>query len=277
MFDKVSFSGHEKFDCKIDWISRGLIEFNKCNMLFTNNKLEYSIEVLGLGGNMVKSLHFWLNALGLLEKNTLSNIGKIILEKDVFLENLDTIWLLHWNLVKNKSKATLYSLFFNYFYQYNFTKESLCQFVVAFLKKLDMSISENSIKFDIDVLLRMYDGYGDLGLFKDLQMLSRKDFSWNLNIGNTTNISDEVFLYILVDYIQMLDIKDSISIDEIQHSKLSIQKSLCLNENGLFMKINNIEHISNGALIYSESGGIRHIYLNKNLNTEDMLNRIYDV
>ena len=45
---KVSFSGHEKFDCKIDWITKGLMAFVNNKQIFNQTHLEESIETLGL-------------------------------------------------------------------------------------------------------------------------------------------------------------------------------------------------------------------------------------
>lgn len=64
---KTSFSGHDKFDCKIDWITKGLKSFNEDNTIFFPSNIENAITVLGLGINMIKSLGHWLKVLGLIE------------------------------------------------------------------------------------------------------------------------------------------------------------------------------------------------------------------
>jgi len=46
---KISFSGHDKFDCKIDWIIKSIDIFIKDNSIFSD--IDKSIEVLGLGKN----------------------------------------------------------------------------------------------------------------------------------------------------------------------------------------------------------------------------------
>lgn len=72
---KTSFSGHDKFDCKIDWIVKGLKEFKKDSTIFSPLKVENSISKLGLGINMIKSLNHWFKVLGLVDEDKLSMLG----------------------------------------------------------------------------------------------------------------------------------------------------------------------------------------------------------
>ena len=94
---KYSLSGHDKFDCKVDWLSKALRYKGEISV---NDE---TIMHLGLGSNMIKSLKHWMK---IFEIESL----KEFLKKDIFFESLDTLWILHYNLVKN---ATLYNLFFN--------------------------------------------------------------------------------------------------------------------------------------------------------------------
>lgn len=75
---KASFSGHDKFECKIDWITKGLNAFNKNNQIFNSANIEEGIETLGLGINMIKSLNHWMQVLGLIEKFNLTELGRTL-------------------------------------------------------------------------------------------------------------------------------------------------------------------------------------------------------
>ncbi len=81
---KTSFSGHEKFECKIDWITKGLNAFKKNNHVLSLTNVEEGIETLGLGINMIKALNHWMQVLGLIEKTDLTELGSNILEKDPY-------------------------------------------------------------------------------------------------------------------------------------------------------------------------------------------------
>lgn len=277
---KTSFSGHDKFDCKIDWIVKGIKEYKENNTIFSSDKIENSIAKLGLGINMIKSLSHWFKVLGLVDNDKLSILGELILEKDPFLENTDILWIFHWNLVKNREKTTLYYLFFNHIYQYRFSKEDVFKNIVNWLEKNQINLSTSTLNSDIDVFLKMYsNSYNEernLSLLSDLNILTKSKNNYSLNINSTTNISDDVFLYVLNDYISMFKFNknDSLSISDIQRGELSIQKVFCMSENKLFSKINQLSNLTNGKLSYSETSGIRQIYIKEKLDSLELLKNI---
>ncbi|MBE0491319.1 MAG: DUF4007 family protein [Sulfurospirillum sp.] len=278
---KTSFSGHDKFDCKIDWVTKALKAYKEDNTIFLPSNVESSISKLGLGVNMIKSLNHWMKAIGLIDNNNLTELGNIILEKDPFFENNNTIWLLHWNLVKKIETATLYNLYFNKFYFNKFTKQELLEQLIHWVQKHNINISPTTLKSDIEVFLKMYTFNNKnnitMSLFSDLRILSKHNDIYNLNINNTASFSDDVFLYVLNDY---LEIKypngiHSISIDDIQRGTISIQKSLCMHENLLFSKIHNLNSLTDNKMSYSEAAGIKQIYIVEQLSKAELLKKIY--
>ena len=280
---KPSFSGHDKFDCKIDWITKGLEAYNKDNTIFSLSKIESTIARLGLGSNMVKSLHHWMRVLTLIDENGLTSLGNTILKYDPYLEDIDTLWILHWNLVKNEEKSTLYYLFFNKFYPHKFSKKELLDNVALWLTKQKRKFSDTTINSDIDVFIRMYNNRHteshSMSLLSELNILTQiAQSSYSLNINSVAPISDEVFLYILCDYIEIRHglNASSISIDDIGRGKLSIQKSLCMSEHTLYSKINRLEKLTDNKFSYSETAGIRQIYIREMINKSAILDKIYN-
>jgi len=278
----TSFSGHDKFECKIDWITKGLKAYSEDNTILSNTKVESGIQKLGLGINMIKSLSHWMKVLGLINDGSLTELGQTILEKDIYLENGNTLWLLHWNLVKNREKSTLVNLFFNHYYPHKFTKDELVEDTLVWLKENEIKLSPTTLNSDMDVLIRLYRGNDSemsMSLFSDLNMItSLSNGSYSLNVDATAELSDEVFLYILADFIAMKykNEVESISIDELERGILSIQKSLCMSENRLYGKIHKLKELTNNKMYYSEASGIRQIYLNESLDKSEFLKRIYE-
>jgi len=270
---KVSFSGHDKFDCKLDWIIKGISEIsnNKDALSIKSvENIELAIEKLGLGINMIKSLKHWLTVFNLVENNSLSDFGKTILEFDPYLETTDVFWLLHWNLIKNKKYSTIYFLFFTEFYPNRFTSEGLMEKLIEWINKNQINLSKNTIKSDVDVFIRMY-----MGIFKDLDIIHESNQEYFLNFNNKKNISDKAFLSILVDYIDNFNKDfDSISLEELQIGKTSLQKILCMNESDFMNRIHNIDSLSNGNIKYSDNAGYRKLNY-QNYNKPDLLKDVF--
>ncbi len=279
---KTSFSGHDKFECKVDWITKGLQAYSEDNTIFSHSKVENSISRLGLGINMIKSLSHWMKVLELIDNNSLTLLGKTLLEDDIYLENSDTLWLLHWNLVKNREKSTLINLFFNKFYPYKFSKNDIVEKTTYWLKEYSINLSPTTLNSDMEVLLKLYksnDSQMSMSIFADLNIISSlSNGSYSLNINATTDISDEAFLYILLDFMEIRykNSVESISIDELERGVLSIQKSLCISENRLYKKIHKLKELTDNSMYYSEASGIRQIYINGSLDKSNFLKRIYE-
>lgn len=279
---KTSFSGHDKFECKIDWITKGLKVYSEDNSIFLNTKVENSIRRLGLGINMIKSLSHWMKVLGLVQNGCLTEFGQTILEKDIYLENTNTLWLLHWNLVKKREQSTLTNLFFNQYYLHRFTKDEIVEHTLLWLKENEIKLSPTTLNSDMDVFLKLYksnDSEMNMSLFSDLNIITPlSSVNYSLNINATSEISDEVFLYILADFIEIKykNEVESISIDELERGILSIQKCLCISENRLYSKIHKLKELTDNKMYYSEASGIRQIYLNSSLDKLEFLNRIYE-
>jgi len=278
---KTSFSGHDKFDCKIDWITKGLEAYQKDNSIFAQSNIETTISQLGLGSNMIKSLNHWLKGFDLIDEEGLTRLGEIILSCDPYLENSDTLWLLHWNLVKYNKKNTLYHLFFNKMYPYKFSKNDIIEYISSWLNMNEIKLSPTTLNSDADVFIRMYsnDKSDNMSLLSELNIITRTSQSnFTLNMNAVTDISDELFLYILCDYIEMQYTKNitTISIDDIQRGTLSIQKSLCLSENMLYNKINKLSKLTDNNFKYSETAGMRQIYITTPINKSDILTKIYN-
>ena len=115
-----------------------------------------------------------------------------------------------------------------------------------------------------------------MSLLSDLNILTTNKNLYALNINSTASISDNVFLYILSDYLDVYKFgtNDSVSISDIQRGELSIQKSLCMSENKLFSRINRLSELTAEKLSYVETAGVRQIYIKKRLDSNELLKNL---
>lgn len=158
----MKFRGHETFFIRKGWLSKGLKNVSVDPAVFMGNSGN-PMDVLGIGSNMVKSLRYWLQVVGLTsEPNSgkreqkFTDFGKIIYENDPYLEEIGTLWLLHYNLAKNIKEATAWYYFFNEFKLVEFDREDFVRHISSFLRLNYEEISERSLEDDYNCIINTY-------------------------------------------------------------------------------------------------------------------------
>jgi len=277
---KTSFSGHEKFDCKISWLP---LAYKDIHAFYTN--IETSIAITGLGSNKIKSLKQWLNKFSLLDseksgEHEFTESAQVIFSKDPYLEKLESLWLLHLYISQNIDKATLYFLFFNEFFATSFTKESLLDRTLKWCEDNNIRISQNTLESDINVLIKMYLKHDTAkefssGLFCELNLLRKVDNNYIFNIKNPAELSSSVFYYAFLFFIREYK-SDTISVRDLQVGKSSLQHTLGLTEEKFLENLENLNSLSNGKIIYQEAAGIKEVYLRSRPALNDALTLIYN-
>jgi len=100
----LRFSGHETFACRYAWLPKAYRALLRNPAQFADE--DGAMVELGLGKNMVRSLRFWVEAAGLATPDKglglrLTEFAHAVFAEDGFdpyLEDIRTLWLLHWNL-----------------------------------------------------------------------------------------------------------------------------------------------------------------------------------
>ncbi|MGG7209713.1 DUF4007 family protein [Clostridium baratii] len=160
----IRIKGHGSFYLREGWITKGLRAVNEDENIFSR---EDSADILGVGKNMVPAIKYWLNALELIRSSygenrktiyCLSELGKLIFNNDLYLEERFTLWILHYKLVRNFKLATSWYILFNRFDVKEFTKDELFTFLNLEYTKLigSENISLKSLNDDAICLLRTY-------------------------------------------------------------------------------------------------------------------------
>ena len=157
------FSGHETFACRYAWLPKAYRAIEANPGIFFDE--DAAMVELGIGKNMVRSLRFWVDAMGIARPtsdrtHTISGIGHAIFGAggfDPFLEDTTTLWLLHWNL----SSAASPGLFA---WQYllgawPYAEFSRSEALAAFLRqsqRLGYTHSSVTLSQHLDVFLHTY-------------------------------------------------------------------------------------------------------------------------
>lgn len=144
----MKFRAHETFFIRKGWINKGLRGVINDGNIFIS-KDENPMDVLGIGSNMVKSLRYWLQAVGLTKEpshgrrvQTLTDLGKMVFDHDRYIEEIGTLQLLHYKLATNPELATSWYFFFN---EFNMTEFSREDYIEAIQKWIAMQEDEESV------------------------------------------------------------------------------------------------------------------------------------
>ena len=144
----MKFRAHDTFFIRKGWLSKGMEHVAAKDDLFID-KTENPMDILGIGSNMVKALRYWLQAVGLTSEPTkgrrvqnLTPLGREIYERDCYIEELGTLYLLQYKLAINREEATSWYYFFNEFTMSEFTRE---EFVQSLQNYIMMSNNKTSV------------------------------------------------------------------------------------------------------------------------------------
>ena len=281
---RYCFSGHESFHCKSLWLKKGY-DFLAEGYAFNSPD---AVVRLGVGKNMVSAIRFWMKAFGLTINDTPTELARYIFAHDdgvdSFLEDINTLWLLHYSLVKS-NVASLYNLLFLEFQREKkeFDKSSLQSFIKRKCSVPEQKnvYNENTVKKDINVLLQNYIMPTSLKSIEDFSALMiglnlilqfpasniEKSDSYYFNETKVSAISPSVILYALID---IKGDDNTVSFDKLKDLSLIF----CLSVTGLIEIIKSLES-SFPKLHYTDNSGIKNVQFTGTIDKFEVLDDYY--
>lgn len=284
MEQRYTFSGHESFACKTLWLKKGY-EFVVEGRDFNDTDAVIS---LGVGKNMVASIRYWLRVFGICNNDGVTPIGRYLFDeqtgKDKFIEDLATLWLLHFNIVFNE-KATLFNMFFRGFQQAHplFKREQVLSFVKLKLAEAGKSnlFNEKTINKDIGVLLLNYvlprkpksnEDFSSLLLDLDLIRQDTEQKGYYFNGDGKREVTKEIFLYGLLK-LKAKTGDSSITYETIQDQVGSI---FCMSDGETIDMLKRLSKDYAHEIAYSDVAGIRQIQFTKDIEPMTVLDQYYE-
>ena len=289
MNTNFTFSGHESFPCKSLWLKKGY-DFNKANKDF--NSPDAVVE-LGVGKNMVAAIRYWYKAFGLKSEDERINwIPDFLLNdkdgKDRFMEDLGTLWLLHFLLVYSNI-ASIYNLFFVDFQKERrrFDRNQVLTFVKRKTQEAgkEYQFNENTVKKDIGVLLQNYclprnpQSNEDFStLLMDLDLLRQKekkdehddDKAYYFNVEGKKKVSPEIFLFAILIYKDAED--NTIPFDLLQEVGLVF----CMTDLEVIDMLRLLSEKYSGSMAYSDVAGIRQLQITQQIEPKVLIEQYYE-
>ena len=275
----IRLKGHEKFHLREGWIAKGLYGVSANPRVFSGSD---GTDQLGVGTNMVKSIKYWMLAMGLIKEGQkngaeLTDLGKMILKYDPFLEDDLSLWLLHSYISKNNFRSTVWYLFFNKCQAEEFTKEEL---YTVLRKELISyaetdSFPESSLKDDIDVLLNMYskDTKNDDPEDKNkcplasLKLIKKEGYVYYRQQPDMRHFRDEIILYELGN---IFEEESSIGIDYVAELAANIYHLSRVAINTILDRLDNA-----GYITVNRTAGLDEIFPNKKISVKKIIEDYY--
>ena len=280
---KYTFSGHESFSCKSLWLKKGY-DFVVAGNDFNNAE---AVIGLGVGKNMVASIRFWLKAFGITDNDQLTWLGNYLFDeskgKDKYLEDIATLWLLHFNLVFSE-EATLYKMFFCGVQRErsHFEREQVLTYVkLRMVEAGKMTLfNENTVKKDIGVLLQNYtlprkpqsnEDYSSLLIDLDLIRQSSEGKGYYFNVDGKRKVTKEIFLYGLLK-LKEVEGDNTIAFDTIQER---IGLVFCMQDYETIEMLKQLANEYSQNIAYSDVAGIKQVQFTKDLDVKQVLDNYY--
>ena len=295
----ASFSGHETFPCRYTWLKKGVDAVRENPTIFTDDSATIT---LGVGKNMVRSIHHWCQVTGLIEGDGVDSnnrrrfvpttLGHSIFADDGFdpyLEDVATLWLLHWQLATNNSRATTWFWAFSIFSQNEFGRDTLTSELINWSQRNTRNrISENSIKRDVDCFLRTYvpsrltkttvmEDTFDCPLVElDLISNSPDGNTYRFHRGPKPSLPIEIFTAVLSEFWDTCFSDNSaLTYANIAYAENSPGQTFRLDEDTLAEYLDRLDNLTKGTLRYDETAGVKQVYRQRQVDPMKLLNSYY--
>ncbi len=292
------FSGHESFVCRYGWLRKAYDGVSNNARIFTD--VDMAIVSLGVGSNMVKSMEFWGKAFEVIapvdkksRQYSVTPFGRAMLDlksgKDPYLEDLGSLWLLHWKLVTRANLAA-WNLVFQELQEWRITQSRLIEMLHRRGRRNGAPLVESTVKQHLEMLLHTYTTTASANLraleeslgspLQELGLLSRretdgisKDTVIEIKIGPKLSLPAEVFLVCVVDHWNRMGGGASISLQEIMFGHLSPGVVFKLDEASVIEYLSRIPDITD-QLTYQDGALIRGLQLRRTVKLEDVRKRL---
>ena len=290
----MKFRAHDTFFIRKGWLSKGMERVVAKQDLFVD-KSENPMDILGIGSNMVKALRYWLQVVGLTREETkgkrvqkLTLMGTEVYNKDRYIEELGTLYLLQYQLAKQKQEATAWYYFFNEFSMSEFTKEEYVQALQNYImmSEVDNTVAIRSLNDDFVCIVNTYlpryksnpgkvspennidCPFGDLGL---IDIANKKKKTYKKTIPAAKSFDPWVILAVIADQAEG---RDEIGLNELLTKPCNIGRVFNLDAITMLDILHGIENT--GLIKIIRTAGLDVIHLNQQLTFIDCVKKYYE-
>ena len=290
------FSGHETFPFRYPWLKKGFDAVREDGDVFLRDD---ATTTLGVGKNMVRSIRHWCLAAGVLEENRdggaamrESALGALLLDDDgldPYLEDPATLWLLHWQIASNRSRAATWFWTFSHFHEPEFSREALTSALLRWTQTLPgKRVAASSLGRDVEVFLRTYvpsrqsrGGFAEDSLDCPLVEMGiiiqpADGQAYQFRRGAQRGLPDGILLYAVMKFWDDFSpAAETLSLHDIARQPGSPGRLFKIDESSLVERLEVVERQTDGALSYGDTAGLRQLYRRRPLDPAGVLTEAY--
>jgi hypothetical protein len=276
-------SGHGAFPCRHAWLPRAYRALALKDDALADD--EEAMVALGLGKNMIIALRFWIDVMRIAEPSdgrhfVLTPFARAVLEPehgfDPYLEDIRTLWLLHWNLASHVKAPVLAWHFLLFRWQLpEICRSEVVTAILAENPRRRRELSPITVEQHIDIFLHTYvastrrtaaaleDGLDcplvDLDFVQELSerrvgAAGRPEMTYAFRRERKPEISDALFAYCLDDFWNARH-KDekTLTFREVAIAEGSLGQVFKLPEDDLRERLERAAGVTGGAFTYQAS------------------------
>lgn len=299
-------SGHEGFPCRYTWLPKVAHCLTRDDRLLADE--ERAMVELGVGKNMVRSIRFWAQSAGITNPQgrdgrlQLTPFAHVLLGDggfDPFLEDIGTLWLLHWKLsTETRQPLLAWDFLLNRWQE----PEIVPSTVLKALQKEAMrhcdKLSLVTLEQHLDTFLHTYvPTRGRKGEVQEDSLdcplvelaliikVGEREQETQSNKRQTIyvfrreekpDISAELFTYCLNDFWQARHLNEAtLSFREVAYGHGSPGQIFKLPEEDVRARLETLDRLTGGVFTYSESASLQQIRRHRDQNEADLLTSIY--
>ena len=259
---------------------------------------------LGVGKNMVRSIRFWVEATGM-AANTDDGLIPTALGKQIFLdrghdpylEDITTLWLLHWKLCTHSVPLLAWDFLFNRLQDPDFTEAGALVELKREVERHERTASDVTLKQHWDVFLHSYLPTGgrkseisedtlDCPL-TELELLLRigdraaersghRESIYAFRRDNKSTLSRGLFAYTVNEFWQRSSPNEkTLSVRTVGNAYGSPGQIFKIPEQDLLTRLQELEETTAGAIRYSDSEALPQLHRPEPLSPRALLKTAY--
>ena len=303
MMVQSRFTGHETFPCRYPWLPKAVGALQEYPNLFTD--IDQAIVVLGVGKQMARAMKFWVEAAKVVEKQgksglKVSPLGNELLSEegfDPYLEDIQTLWLIHWNFSTHpESPIFAWDYLMNRWQEPEIAPARVVEVFKEEADSLGRQLSIVTLKQHFNIFLHTYvptrgtkrnileDNLDcpliELNLIRQIgetvsESDGKREVLYAFNRDPKPQISQQLFFYCLDNFWKTYYPEEkSLEFREVTSGHGSPGQIFKLSEQEIRDRLEDIEDFTDGVMRFRESANLKQIQKQRDIE-KNLLHAIY--